>query len=100
MTDRNLVIAYLNKNFEVVKKVRCTHPNPAAERAGGYLANQHISDPIKGYAIYAEIYEKDSPHIVHASIKFKPGSGLVTTTYRRSAREFENRYAVTPLLEN
>lgn len=99
MTDRNIVIAYMNARNVVVKKVTCIHPNPAAERAQGYIANQHIFDPIKGYAVKAEIYEKDSPHIVHATVVMKMGTGEVKTTYKRNPRDFENRYALTPLIE-
>jgi hypothetical protein len=97
--ERNIVIAYMNERLEVIKKVPCIHPNPAAERASGYLANQHVYDPKKGYAVRAEIFEKDSPHIVHAVCVFTMGTGEVNTTYKRNPRDFENRYAVTPLLE-
>jgi len=89
----------MNEHREVIKKVPCVHPNPAAERAQGYLANQHIFDPIKGYAVIAEVYEKDMPHIVHATLTFVFGTGEVNTIYKRSPRDYENRYAVTPLLE-
>ena len=99
MTTRNIIIAYMNEHREVIKKVPCVHPNPAAERAQGYLANQHIFDPIKGYAVIAEVYERDSPHIVHAALKFVFGTGEVNTIYKLNPRDYENRYAVTPLFE-
>lgn len=97
-SDRNIIIAYMNRKHEIIKKVRCKYPNPAAERAQGYLANQHVSNPKKGYAVYVEVYEEGTT-LIHATLKYQMGTGKILTEYRENPRDHEFRYAVAPLLE-
>lgn len=100
MTKRNIVTAYMNSRHEVIRKIKGVHPNQAAERASGYLANQYFTDPNNRQrpAVYAEVYDEDTS-IQHATLKYTPGSGKVVTEYKRPPQSFENRYAVTPLFE-
>jgi hypothetical protein len=100
MTERNIITAYMNRRHQVIRKIRSVRPNQAAERAQGYLANQHITNPNnpQEYAVYAEVYEADTT-IQHAALKFFPGSGRVIVDYRRDPRQFETRYAISPLFE-
>lgn len=100
MSKGNIITAYMNRNHVVIRKIRSVRPNQAAERAQGYLANQHIVNPKnpKEYAVYAEVYEEDTT-LQHATLKFTPGSGKVSVKYHRNSRDFENRYAVSPLFE-
>lgn len=96
--DRNIVIAYMNSKHEVIKRVRCVWPNPALERAGGYMANQHVSSAAKGYAVYAEVYEADTT-ILHGQLWYNPKTRKVLRHDALDPRYYEKRYAVAPLLE-
>lgn len=100
MARGNIITSYMDKNHRVIRKIRSVHPNPSIERAMGYLANQHFVDRNnrRVYAVYAEVYEEDTT-LQHGSLKFKPGSGEVRTLYKKNPRDYENRYAITPSLE-
>lgn len=96
--NRNIIIAYMNSKHEVIKRVRCVHPNPALERAGGYMANQHVSSAAKGYAVYAEVYEADTTFL-HGQLWYDHKTRKVVRQDAMDPRFYETRYAVAPLLE-